>query len=479
MNINYKRLFNLIIGHDYFKDGYDRFVHLKPTLETKRLLKNGKMLFKPLPHGVTVLYRATEDEVTPFVELEKDQHFTFVMTAENITGLMNITNLDESATKIFKSSSVLYFKNNPANATSNTGNPEIITHELLDSVKGQLFTYSFSILGNPSSVLFRVANYKGDLVSIGKNTDGTPFPTTITLNIHSENSFSQQVDLRNLLKGKYTITILNTAETSILKEEVIYTDDALAKQNILGIVDIIYETSTNHMYGSTEEYIIQFRRADTTWRYFVVNKSDKINFDIDSLLITDDGILNGTPYITDQFNRSFAGILITADASGSAGNSITMAYSGGGDFPALNLSGQTLTGGANGIAASGHITLVNNSVSGYTISINGFDFTEGSQFSNGATPADTANALIAAINANGSVNVTAAVTGYDLMINNMPSVVYNSAQPISFFEKPKTDIKLRMASDNQVIVANLPNPAHNGNRKSFAGNPESEIYVFI
>lgn len=479
MNINYKRLFNLNIGHDYFKDGYDRFVHLKPTRETERLLTNGKMLFKHLPNGITVLYRATDDEVSPFVELDTNQHFIFVMTTENITGMMNITNLDESASRKFTSSNILYFKNDPSAASGNAGNPEIISHELIDSLKGHLFTYNFSIAGNPASVLFRVADASGNLVSIGKNPDGTPFPTTITLNINSNNSFSQQVDLRKLPKGKYTLTILNSTGTTTLKEEEIYADDILAKQNILGIVAIEYESATDHLYDTTEEYLVQFRRAETTWKYYVINKSLKIDFNTDSLLITDDGILNGTPYITNQFNRSFAGILITANATGAAGNSISMSYAGGGSFPALKLSGETLSGGTDTEAATGQITLINNTISGYTISINGIDFTEGSEFNIGATPADTAGALVAAINANGSTAVTASITAYDLLINSMPSIAFSSAQPISFFEKPKTDIRLRKTSDNQVIVANLPNPAHQGNKKSFAGNPESEIYVFI
>ncbi len=479
MNINYKRLFNLNIGHDYFIDGYDRFVRLSPTSTTQTLIKNGKMLFKRLPHGITILYRATDDELTPFIQMDNKQRFIFTMTAENTSGLLNITNLDESVSRKYKTNSILYFKNDPALASDNSNNPEIITHQIIDSLRSQLFTYSFAIDGNPAIVLFRVADEDGNLVSIGKEINGTPFPTTIALGINSNNGFSQQIDLRHKPEGRYTITVLNNAATTDLKIEEIYVDDTLSKQNIIGIIDIVYESGTDRIYEETEEYRLQFHKANAIWKYYIVNKSANIDLDSDSLLITDTGSTNGTPYIINQFNRAFAGIQIEADTAGTLGNLISMAYSGGGIHPAVKLSGKTLSGGTDGITAKGNITLINNAITGYTISINGIDFTEGTHFNNGISPNDTATALASAINANVAVPVSASILGYDVTINGLPALVFNSLQAIPFFEKPKTNIELRKTSDGQSIINNLPNPAHNGVKKLFADNPESEVYVFI
>ncbi len=96
MNIIYKRIMNLVVGHNYFKDGLDRFVTLYPNAATEALLRNGKMLFKRLPNGITILYKTLDDETTPFVELDKNQHFVFVIKSANIPGLLNITDFDES-----------------------------------------------------------------------------------------------------------------------------------------------------------------------------------------------------------------------------------------------------------------------------------------------------------------------------------------------------------------------------------------------
>lgn len=478
MNINYKRLFNLNISHNYFMDGFNRFVQLTPTVETETLMRNGNMLFKRLPRGITVLYRATDDEITPLVKMNSDQNFVFSLTADDISGLLNISNFDESVSRKYSSNKIIYFKNIPANATSNPNGPETINHEILDSLRAQLFSYSFKVAGNPATVKMRVDDTSGTPVSIGKETDGTPFPTTLTLDISSNQDFNQSVDLRKKKKGRYKISILNSGDNSLIQEEEFYSDDILASEKPLGITEIIYENATDHIYDDTEEYNLQFNRAASTWKYYIIQNKSNFDFDTDSLKITDGGSINGSPYVINQFPRGYAGIKIVADTAGTAGNSITLDYSGGADT-ALILSGETLTGGDTGVKAEGTITIINNAESGYTVSVEGTDFIEGTDFNKGATPADTANALISAINTEGAVNVTTELMGHDILINNQPSIVFRSSAQIPFFEKPKLDLQLQKVSDSQTLIQNLPNPAHNGIQKLFTGNPESEVYVFI
>jgi len=479
MNINYKRILNLVVGHNYFKDGFDKFVTLYPTAAADTLLRNGKMLFKRLPSGITILYRTLDDETTPFVELGKDQHFIFVIKSGNITGLLNITDLDESSSRPFGTGKIVYFKNNPSTASSNRNNPEILSVEVLDSVRGPLFTYQFNINSNPATVKMIVTDADGNPVSVGKDANGNSLPETVTLTKSSNNSFEQQIDLRDFQRGRYQITIRNAAETVTLKTEEIYVDEQLEKDNILGIVDIVYNTATNKLYGETEEYKIQFRRAETFWKYYVVNKSRNINLSTDSMIIVDSGSVNGSPYQINGFQRVYASIEIEAKNPGVAGNSITLDYSGGGVFPAIVLSGHTLADGAVGVEAKGTITIINNNVPGYTVRIGGIDFTEGADFSTGASPAVTAANLITAINGSVTVPVSAASLDYDILVNNLQTLVFSSTQRIPFYEGPKLKIELRKSSDNQTLVANLPNPAHGGIKKAFADRMESEVYVFI
>ncbi len=478
MNIIYKRIMNLVVGHNYFKDGLDRFVSLYPTSATEALLKNGKMLFKRLPNGITVLYKTLDDGITPFVELGKNQHFTFLLKTGNSPGLLNITDLDESLSRPFGTGKIVYFTNNQANASFNTNNPEILSHEIIDSLKRPLFTYQFSISGNPATVKLIVTNATGDPVSVGKDGNGNALPTTLTLSVGTNNTFEQQLDLRDLQRGRYAVSIKNEAETITLRTEEIYVDEQLEKDNILGVVDIVYESISDNLYGETEEYKLQLESADSFWKYYIVNKSKNIDLSTDSLLIADSGIVNGSPYVINDFQRMFANIGITAKTIGVSGNSITLGYSGG-VFPAISLSGQTLSGGTAGAEAKGSITIINNEITGYNVNIGGIIFTEGAEFNSGVTPAETATNLINAINGNGTVPVTAASLEYDILVNDLKTLVFGSKQKIPFYEIPKLKIELKKVSDNQTIIANLPNPSHSGIKKVFADRFESEVYVFI
>lgn len=478
MNINYKRILNLVTGHNYFKDGMDKFVTLFPTTETDTLLRNGKMLFKRLPNGITILYKTLDDEITPFVELDKNQHFTFVLKSQNISGLLGITNLDESLARPFMAGNIVYFTNNPLNPSFNKNNPEILSKEIIDSLRSPLFTYKFSVNGNPTLVKLIVTNSSGNPVSVVKDALGNYLPETIPLSINPNNTFEQQVDLRDYQRGRYQITIKSADETTTLKTEEIYVDEQLERENILGIVDIVYKSTSANLYGETEEYKLQFEYCRTFWKYYIVNKSKNISFDTDSLLITDAGTLNGSPYLINNFQRVYSSIEITAKTAGASGNSVEIEYSGE-NFQAISLSGQTLAGGTAGVKAKATITVINNDETGYTIKIGEIDFKEGSDFTKGTTAAETAENLKDAVNSNGTVAVEATTLGYDILVNDFKTLVFGSTQNIPFFEVPKLKIELRKTSDNQPIIANLPNPSHNGIRKVFAGRVESEVYVFI
>lgn len=469
---------NLVTGHTYFKDGIDKLVTLYPTSETDSLLRNGKMLFKRLPNGITILYKTLDDESTPFVELDKNQHFTFVLKSQNIAGFLNITNLDESLARPFKTGNIVYYTNNPAGASSNNNNPEILAAEILDSLRNPLFTYKFSINGNPSAVKLTVSDASGIPVSVGKDANGNSLPVTVSLSINPNNSFEQQIDLRNYQRGRFLITIENEDQTSTLKTEKIYVDEKLERENLLGIVDLKYESISGKLYGETEEYKLSFNSSETFWKYYIVNKSKNISFETDSLLISDAGTINGAPYQINTFVRAFSSIGITAKNTGVTGNSITLSISGG-SSPAISLSGQTLSGGTAGLKAKGTITIINNDITGYSVNIGGVVFTEGVDFTRGATPAETAGSLKDAVNANVTVSVTAEILGYDILVNDQKTIVFSSGQKIPFFEVPKLKIELRKTSDNQSIVANLPNPSLGSIRKVFAGRTESEVYVFI
>ena len=305
MNILYTRLFNLSLNHAFYKNGLPKGLGLRPTQETEDLMKGGRMLFKQVTKGVTALYRTHDDEITPLVDLGKDVRLIFELDIKDRNEFMNITDLDESISKKYASSNVLYFKNDPANASTDKNTPEVLDFELIDFISPSLFTYDFGIGTSPAQVLFRMQDENGALVSVGKEVDGTPFNTTLTIDKNDNDTYNQQVDLRDKPKGKYTLVIRNQADTLDLITKVVYVDDNFAGKDISGIVDITYNTSEGHMYGDTEEYVIEFASKETVWKYLIVNKSNVFNLGVDTISLQDISGASG-PYVANTFAVSGA-----------------------------------------------------------------------------------------------------------------------------------------------------------------------------
>lgn len=300
VSINYTRLFNLWLGHSYYGDGKAYNLHLRPTGQTLKKLRGAAMLFKTIPGGCVILYRAQQDETTPFVNLPRDQKFTFILTSQNKAEFQNITHLDISPDNRFSSTSILYFSNNPDAASTDSKNPEEITHSLISAVKNSLFTYPFTLENPPAEVLLRVTDSNGDPVSPGNDIAGTPLPETLTLQQSDDGSYSRQIDLRQKPTGLYTFSVRTISDDSTLREEQFYVDDDLVSRDLLGIVDIIYATDSDHLFGDTEEYKLTFSRKETIWTYFIVNKNGNVVFDDHDLVINDHG---SSGYSAVQFNR--------------------------------------------------------------------------------------------------------------------------------------------------------------------------------
>ena len=88
-------------------------------------------------------------------------------------------------------------------------------------------------------------------------------------------------------------------------------------------------------------------------------------------------------------------LTITADTAGVAGNAFTLTSSTASATP----SGATLSGGADAVTAIGTITFdPNNKIVTDTITVNGQDFVEGTDFNRGLTNVDSATSLEAALN---------------------------------------------------------------------------------
>ncbi|MEJ2596103.1 MAG: hypothetical protein P8100_13495, partial [bacterium] len=123
VSILYTRLFNLSVLHDYYVEGIAKDFVLRPTAETRQLLSGGRMLFKTIPKGCTVLYRTENDEITPFVNKGPEARLKFLLSFKNLNELLNVTDLDESPSNRYTSGKFFYLTNDPAGASRDPDTP--------------------------------------------------------------------------------------------------------------------------------------------------------------------------------------------------------------------------------------------------------------------------------------------------------------------------------------------------------------------
>ncbi|MEX2641795.1 MAG: hypothetical protein WD266_13985 [Balneolales bacterium] len=277
MFINYRRLFNLQVDHGYFIGKNPAGLQITPHPESRKKLRNSKMLAKPLPNGVTVLYSAGKDEVEPLVHLDK-LRLIFSVSAPEPAVFQTITDLDESATKKFASSRVLYFKNDTAAASDENDLPEQIGHILLDSVQPQLFTFTWRPEQSPQNLLFELRNERDEKVSPQKDAHGEWLPDQIELEKLEDKSFRQQIDLRGRPSGRYTICLWESEEDDEPRyREDIFVDDWLSGRAPLGILELDCGAGDGDLYTKTQEYALVFRRKEVFWKYLVVSRNGRID----------------------------------------------------------------------------------------------------------------------------------------------------------------------------------------------------------
>ncbi len=309
VNLNFKRLFNLHLAHGYFIGGRPTGLTLRPTKATQRLISGGRMLFKPVSNGITVLYETLDDEKTPVVQHKGEMKFSFALTLDDPKRFFNITDLDMKETdRKFRSADILYFKN-----TSGSENPEIISHILLDSLRSKSFSYLFGFPGTPGSVLFSLTDAGGQKISAGKDAEGNPLPVEISLKPDEEGIYRQHIDIRNLPDAQYRIMVREEGSSEWLTKEVFYAENDLSSQIPVGIVEIIF--GPGHMYDDTHEYQLEFSGKKTIWKYYIINRNGKLE-DLENLNIEDRSADFSEFYESVGFSRDIADSPVTAAIKG-------------------------------------------------------------------------------------------------------------------------------------------------------------------
>lgn len=78
----HKELFGLVCYHEYFTDKLCNVLEIEPTEETKELLRNYHLIFKPLPFGFLVTY-SPEDSPQRLKHSPKETRFSFLIKSRD------------------------------------------------------------------------------------------------------------------------------------------------------------------------------------------------------------------------------------------------------------------------------------------------------------------------------------------------------------------------------------------------------------
>lgn len=302
MNIIYKRLFELTIRHEFFANGNIQNLSLRPTSETQELFKSGRMLFRNTSEGILILYRAQNDLTTPEIDLPKPISFHFLLKSDKQSFIQTVTDFDRLPRK-FETGDYLLFQNSPSQASTDASNPESIEHNILDGKRPMRFASEVSFNPNPGSVLLQVLDSGGTKISSGLDPNGQPFPLDRQINAGSDGKVRFEINLSGKPEGVFTIQLRNSADTATLWTQDYFLSPDPNISDSLGLVQIRYENSPDHLYGAQEFYQLQLNRKASKWTYYIVNKNNRIDLGASTLSIEDRDNPPTAPYSQYQFDQ--------------------------------------------------------------------------------------------------------------------------------------------------------------------------------
>jgi len=301
MSIIYTRLGEVALRHEFYRDGVAKGLQVWPSVETSKLMKNGRIIFRQTAGGIVLLFRAEEDETTPLSPLSLPQSFFFFFSPENPSAFLQISDLNNGS-ETYQSGKLPNFKNSPALASTDPNNPEELSYQLLDGIRSKTFSIDVKLSPVPSSVLIKVRDATGNVISPGKDIHETPLPDAFELTPDEQGIFRFIFSLQGKKEGVYSFSLRNAGDTEDLWIKSFWLGNESPNQGF-GLIELRYANTPNHLYGSREYYNLTIPMKESLWTYYVVNGNKKVDLISSSLDIEDDGNEGSVPYGTYLFDQ--------------------------------------------------------------------------------------------------------------------------------------------------------------------------------
>lgn len=302
MNIIYRRLFEVSIFHDYFRDSIAKNIKLIPTRETQDKLKKGRMLWRETQQGIVTLYRAEDDLSTPAVTLAPPVDFCFFFKSTDSAQFFTVTELKKGP-RTYQAGDFLAFLSVPVSTSLDPDNPEKIALDIWDGSRTKTFNIRIKLEPAPAKVIFHVKDALGNKVPSRLDETGTPLPLNLELTPDDKGEFLIKLDLKGKPEGNYTLTLRNAADTLDLWKKTFFLTQDPEVNSSLGVLKISYVTAPDLLYGGKEYYAIDLKRKATQWTYIIVSQNKKVDLGTAQLSILDKGNPADSPYSTYNFQQ--------------------------------------------------------------------------------------------------------------------------------------------------------------------------------
>lgn len=260
-SVAYSKLFSMEILHTFYTSGISkRDFAVVPTMDTMQVMKDSNIMFRATDEASVLFYKTTGNAGASFINFS-NLRLIFSLNLLNINEFFNFTDLGT-----YSAGKVLYFTN--LNAVTNTN----LTLTVLDGLRPAIFNYEFpqTATAGTDTGHIKITNQTGADV-----TPLTPDPDTIKPD--NQNRFFYPIDFSKLPKGLYNFETWVNAGSHVTKK--IYIDGDLAKQGVMGIIDIsVLNANSGSFPPSPNErlYKMSFTRRLTQWRYYVGLKSGNV-----------------------------------------------------------------------------------------------------------------------------------------------------------------------------------------------------------
>ncbi len=295
--VAYKKFFNIDVMHDFNTSGFTKDIAITPTMETAQHMRNLKLVQRSTPTGTRIFYRAVGSgigDTDPYVPFDAST-LIFTLRLSNVAEFLNVTNLTQTSLtpdKEFAPGNIVRFWNDPVNTLA-------LNYEILDLLRPSAFVFNFTL----------AAPATGNVQVEVKDAGGaTVIPISAALTAVN-GVYSYKIDLSEEPKGKYQLVVTDSGDVNNNKTVLAYIDGDLSGKDIFGILEISTPASTIPATFATfvglDSFVMQFTRRLTRWKYFVINKTERISpfddttpFTIEQLTPYENlAVYTGSPYL--------------------------------------------------------------------------------------------------------------------------------------------------------------------------------------